>query len=401
MRIVIKAENISKKFKIGLLRKDGATLRDVVGNFIKNPFSKNKVSDEETLWALNDVSFKVKEGDTFGIIGGNGAGKSTLLKILSQIIKPTSGKAVISGRVGSLLEIGTGFHPDLTGRENIFLNGAVLGMSRREVEKKFDEIVAFSDLEKFLYTPVKFYSTGMYARLAFAIAAHLEPEILIIDEVLSVGDAAFQAKCLGKMGKVAENGRTVIFVSHDPSAVTRICKTGLYLQKGNVRALGEIQTIMEQYKNDYENFIPEEILSRNIDDIQNGEVRFTSWTISNSIEPHTVITGEAADFEFTLFNNRSASEMLFKFFIVDLAGKIILASENTAKISEGVNRLFWSCNLPLKADKYKITVEAYSLDDSSVLDIWKCVDDLIIITPDDVLADSPGIVSVPMTFRMG
>ena len=222
---------------------------------IKYPFNRKKLPELETLWALRDVSFEVKQGEAFGIIGSNGAGKSTLLKILSRIIKPTGGRARLNGRVGSLLEIGTGFHQDLTGRENIFLNGAVLGMRRREVEKKFDEIVAFADLEKFLETPVKFYSSGMYARLAFAVAAHLEPEILIIDEVLAVGDAAFQAKCLGKMGKVAEGGRTVLFVSHDAAAVTRLCKTGVYLKKGQVSKIGEMKEVMAEYTSDYEKLI--------------------------------------------------------------------------------------------------------------------------------------------------
>lgn len=253
MQTVIKVENLSKRFRIGKLRKDEGTLRDLVGSAIKYPFkSRQEKEKTENLWALREVSFEVKRGDTFGIVGGNGAGKSTLLKILSRIIKPTSGRAVLDGRVGSLLEIGTGFHQDLTGRENIFLNGAVLGMRRREVEKKFDEIVAFADLEKFLDTPVKFYSSGMYARLAFAVAAHLEPEILIIDEVLAVGDAAFQAKCLGKMGKVAEGGRTVLFVSHDASSVTKLCKHGIYLEHGRVKTAGAIESVMAQYKADYE-----------------------------------------------------------------------------------------------------------------------------------------------------
>ena len=252
MQTVIKAENLSKQFRIGRLRNNDGTLRDLVGNIIKYPFNLKKNNPTDNLWALRDVSFEVKQGEAFGIIGGNGAGKSTLLKILSRIIKPTSGNAKLKGRVGSLLEVGTGFHPDLSGRENIFLNGAVLGMPRRVVEKKFDEIVAFSDLENFLDTPIKFYSTGMSARLAFAVAAHLEPEILIVDEVLAVGDAAFQAKCLGKMGSVTESGRTIIFVSHDNSAVTKLCRTGMYLEKGQVKKIGDINSVMSQYKSDYE-----------------------------------------------------------------------------------------------------------------------------------------------------
>lgn len=193
----------------------------------------------EEFWALKDVSFDVNQGEVVGIIGRNGAGKSTLLKILSRIVRPTSGEAIIRGRVGSLLEVGTGFHPELTGRENIFMNGAVLGMKQSEISRKFDEIVAFAEVEKFLDTPVKFYSSGMYVRLAFAVAAHLEPEILIVDEVLAVGDAAFQKKCLGKMGDIAEkDGRTVLFVSHNMSAVANLCENVIWLNKGEVDSIG-------------------------------------------------------------------------------------------------------------------------------------------------------------------
>ncbi len=253
METVIKVENLSKKFRIGRLRKDEGTLRDAIVDVVKYPFSRRRESADSSniLWALQNINFEVKQGDTLGIIGGNGAGKSTLLKILSRIIKPTGGRARLEGRVGSLLEVGTGFHQDLTGRENIFLNGAILGMKRRETERKFDEIVNFAEIEKFIDTQVKFYSTGMSARLAFAVAAHLEPEILIVDEVLAVGDAAFQEKCLGKMGKAVEVGRTVLFVSHNPMAMRRLCKTGLYLEKGKLKNLGDMETVMQHYESDY------------------------------------------------------------------------------------------------------------------------------------------------------
>jgi lipopolysaccharide transport system ATP-binding protein len=200
-----------------------------------------------TIWALKDVSFEVPRGEVLGIIGRNGAGKSTLLRILSRITKPTSGTALITGRVGSLLEVGTGFHPELTGRENIYLNGAILGMKRQEIIRKFDEIVAFSEIERFLDTPVKRYSSGMYVRLAFAVAAHLEPEILIVDEVLAVGDVAFQTKCLGKMGNVAREGRTVLFVSHSMPAVCRLCQQALLIDEGRLIMHGSADTVVERY----------------------------------------------------------------------------------------------------------------------------------------------------------
>jgi lipopolysaccharide transport system ATP-binding protein len=237
--IAIRVENLSKLYKIGAVNERHDTLRDQIADGFKTLFQRNgRLSSarhgEDTFWALKKISFEVKKGDIVGIIGRNGAGKSTLLKILSRITKPTEGQAEIYGRVGSLLEVGTGFHPELTGRENIYLNGAILGMKKAEIERKFDEIVAFSEIEKFIDTPAKRYSSGMYVRLAFAVAAHLEPEILIVDEVLAVGDAGFQKKCLGKIHGVANEGRTVLFVSHNMAAVERLCNKVNVLHNGNL-----------------------------------------------------------------------------------------------------------------------------------------------------------------------
>ena len=209
-------------------------------------------ASKEEFWALKDVSFEVKRGEVVGIIGRNGAGKSTLLKILSRITEPSEGRVTLRGRVASLLEVGTGFHPELTGRENIFLNGAILGMTKAEIKKKFDEIVAFAEVERFLDTPVKRYSSGMYVRLAFAVAAHLEPEILVVDEVLAVGDAEFQKKCLGKMQDVATGGRTVLFVSHNMHAVRRLCSSGIFLQNGRLMQKGELEPIVRMYEGSFQ-----------------------------------------------------------------------------------------------------------------------------------------------------
>jgi len=244
---IIKVENLSKKYIIGHDRNaTGAyrynSLRDTLAHTsrgfyqrLRHPLSPNQENTElEEFWALKDINFEINQGDRVGIIGRNGAGKSTLLKILSRITEPTTGKITLNGRVASLLEVGTGFHPELTGRENIYLNGAVLGMTRIEIKKKFDEIVDFSGVEKFLDTPVKRYSSGMYVRLAFAVAAHLEPEILLVDEVLAVGDAEFQKKCLGKMEDVSKEGRTVIFVSHNMAAIKSICNKGFLLNNGTM-----------------------------------------------------------------------------------------------------------------------------------------------------------------------
>lgn len=245
---IITVEGLSKRYRIGAL--DSTSLRDAIAGAVRTPFrslrGKNG-TDETTIWALKDVSFEVAPGEVVGIIGRNGAGKSTLLKILSRITRPSKGRVALNGRVGSLLEVGTGFHSELTGRENIFLNGAILGMSRREILDKFDEIVAFAETERFLDTPVKHYSSGMTVRLAFAVAAHLEPEILIIDEVLAVGDIAFQKKCLGKMNEVARAGRTVLFVSHDISAVNALCERAILLHEGSVIMNGPTREVSSYY----------------------------------------------------------------------------------------------------------------------------------------------------------
>ncbi len=246
---VIKAEGIGKKYIISHESQEKYTaLRDVIQRKTKGLFNKSGRATKEEFWALKDISFEIKRGEAVGIIGRNGAGKSTLLKILSRITEPTVGRIGINGRVASLLEVGTGFHPELTGRENIFLNGAILGMSRAEIKKKFEAIVDFSGVEKFLDTPVKKYSSGMYLRLAFAVAAHLEPEILMVDEVLAVGDAEFQKKCLGKMDEVSrKQGRTVLFVSHNMTAVKSLCQKGLLLDKGVISSTGTIDEVVIKY----------------------------------------------------------------------------------------------------------------------------------------------------------
>lgn len=247
MKPIISVEGLGKKYTI---RHEGqGRYRALREEIFKLPqrLLQRKHQDKEEFWALKDVSFNIMPGDRVGIIGRNGAGKSTLLKLLSRITEPSTGKITLRGRVASLLEVGTGFHPELTGRENIFLNGAILGMSRAEVHRKFDEIVDFADVEKFLDTPVKRYSSGMYVRLAFAVAAHLEPEILIVDEVLAVGDAEFQKKCLGKMEQVGQDGRTVLFVSHNMAMIQQLCHTGIFFAKGHIECLGTIEDTIEKY----------------------------------------------------------------------------------------------------------------------------------------------------------
>lgn len=240
----VSVRGLAKSYSIAKNAEKHSTMGEALMHKLKNPLAK---VEKDTFWALNDVNFDIQKGDVVGIIGRNGAGKSTLLKILSRITEPTKGKIDLYGRVGSLLEVGTGFHPELTGRENVFLNGAILGMSKAEIARQFDEIVEFSGTAKFLDTPVKRYSSGMYVRLAFAVAAHLNPEILIIDEVLAVGDADFQKKCIGKMQDVAASGRTVLFVSHNLDVVRKLCTSGILMQKGRVASTGTAKAVLERY----------------------------------------------------------------------------------------------------------------------------------------------------------
>jgi lipopolysaccharide transport system ATP-binding protein len=249
----IEVENLGKRYVLGHKRSKDDGMRHAIESVVRSPLRwmrsrKRNIETREEFWALKDVSFKISPGEVVGIIGRNGAGKSTLLKILSRITEPTKGKISIEGRIASLLEVGTGFHPELTGRENIFLNGAILGMSRVEIRRKFDEIVAFSEIEKFLDTPVKRYSSGMYVRLAFAVAAHLEPEILIVDEVLAVGDIEFQKKCLGKMNDVRSGGRTILFVSHNMAAIRTLCTRGIVLSRGEIVYSGNAENCIREYE---------------------------------------------------------------------------------------------------------------------------------------------------------
>ena len=286
--IAIRVENLSKQYCIGGPQVRYKTIRESLTQAARAPFRRlsavvrgqSPVVSNETIWALKDVSFEVKRGEVVGVIGRNGAGKTTLLKVLSRITDPTEGRVRIRGRVGSLLEVGTGFHPELTGRENIVLNGAILGMKRAEIERNFDEIVAFAEIEKFVDTPVKRYSSGMQVRLAFSVAAHLEPEILLVDEVLAVGDAAFQKKCLGKMGDVAKGGRTVLFVSHNLAAVLNLCRRAIWLDSGRIAKDDETAQTVSSYMSSHQ-AADETQLSLREDRIGNGQLRIQELWLSN------------------------------------------------------------------------------------------------------------------------
>jgi lipopolysaccharide transport system ATP-binding protein len=300
--VVIHGEGLGKSYHRGALQQS-TLLRDHLSRMLKSPLSVFRPPKDETFWALEDVSLEVREGEVLGLIGRNGAGKTTLLKILSRITKPTTGWAEIHGRVGSLLEVGTGFHPELTGRENTFLSGAILGMGKSEIKRKFDEIVAFAELEQFIDTPVKHYSSGMYVRLAFAVAAHLEPEILFVDEVLAVGDAAFQKKCLGKMGNVSRQGRTILFVSHNMTALQRLCTRVVWLNGGKVTDAGDPRKVIDRYLQTNAVANLESVWEDNLKAPGNERVRLRSVRVlpqTDSGEPITVHT--PLRIEFTYFN---------------------------------------------------------------------------------------------------
>ena len=369
---VIRVENLGKKYIIGHQKQERYTaLRDVITNKVKslgsfiNPQAKAENPAFEEFWALKDVSFDIKQGDRVGIIGRNGAGKSTLLKILSRITEPTEGKISIKGRVASLLEVGTGFHPELTGRENIFLNGAILGMGRDEIRKKFDEIVAFAEVEKFIDTPVKRYSSGMYVRLAFSVAAHLDPEILIIDEVLAVGDAAFQEKCLGKLKETShKSGKTIILVSHNSQAISRLCSSCLWLNNGVVERFGSSNEVIDEYYSNKKSYTSSWI--------PNKEKFLDQPFVYNRV---SVVAPEGSTPEFIPASKSFIIEFVYEIKASNLKGRIalqirradgliVLSSANTDKeiyISREwqIGKFVEKCTIPdnlLTPNRYYVTV---------------------------------------------
>ena len=364
MSTAIKVENIGKKY---VLRKEGARSYTTLTDSLSSVF-KAKGSKEE-FWALQNLNFEINQGERVGIIGRNGAGKSTLLKVLSRIVKPTTGRVELRGRIASLLEVGTGFHPELSGRENIFLNGSILGMSKAEIKSKFDEIVAFSEVEKFLDTPVKRYSSGMYVRLAFAVAAHLEPEILIVDEVLAVGDAEFQRKCLGKMKDVAGSGRTVILVSHNMAAVQHLCERAIYLRNGNLIESGPSEQVIGTYMRAAQGPAAANLAIRE-DRSGNGKVRFNSLALrdakGNAVSALTC--GQEGRIALQLNNpgKSTINGLMISLGIDDHLGKriVLLSSEVTGQITnvsgDNVNVNVIIPRLPLKQGTYGLTLFASS-----------------------------------------
>jgi lipopolysaccharide transport system ATP-binding protein len=336
----ISIENISKKYILSHKKKKYQNLKETVSGFVNDLFtSQDDEETKEVFWALQNVSFSIEQGDRIGIVGSNGAGKSTLLKILSRITEPTHGEVKVKGRMASLLEVGTGFHPELTGRENIFLNGAILGMKQNEIRSQFDEIVNFAGIEKFLDTPVKRYSSGMYVRLGFAIAAHLEPEILIVDEVLAVGDSEFQKKCLGKMKDVSSSGRTILFVSHNSTAIQGLCNKAAFLQKGNLVKYGEVGEVLHDYMSSISKFqlqqsweTPETAPGNDMVRIKKVEVLPDFIDGSKNIDVRTSLK---VNFEF--WNMLDSAQLNLSVFLYNMTGECVFNVYSPVKtLSQGL-----------------------------------------------------------------
>jgi lipopolysaccharide transport system ATP-binding protein len=374
---VIHGEGLGKQYRRGLEWEPA--LRHSLEAFLRSPIASLRRKDEETFWALKDVSLEVKEGEVLGLVGRNGAGKTTLLKILSRITRPTEGWAEIHGRVGSLLEVGTGFHPELTGRENTFLSGAILGMGKAEIERKFDEIVAFAELEKFIDTPVKHYSSGMYVRLAFAVAAHLEPEILLVDEVLAVGDINFQKKCLGKMGDVARAGRTVVLVSHQLNQIRRLCHRVVWIDEGTVRRDGPTHEVVSAYESAMARG------DRNGGPAARGEgskARFVRWQLvePSSGAPHLVTTLGPVTLKFTVEVEKPIRKGHHGIALYNNDQQLIWAADfGSLELEVGNHDLCHTFQmLPLKPGPYSWLVSLFELND--MLDLWNGVPEMIVAT---------------------
>jgi len=423
--IVIRVENLTKEYRLGTIN-HGTLYQDLQSwwarirskedpnSLVSTHQSNHHSSGNPHLLALNDVSFEVKQGEILGIIGCNGAGKSTLLKILSRVTSPTKGSVKIKGRIASLLEVGTGFHPELTGRENVYLNGAILGMTKKEIDGKLDEIVAFTEIEKFIDTPVKRYSSGMYVRLAFAVAAHLEPEILIVDEVLAVGDAAFQKKCLGKMGEVARGGRTVLFVSHAMPTIETLCNRVIWINQGAVVQDGKARDVVASYIDQINKYVE----TRNIGQYQNlghrrgsGEVQFTDFRLINSSGDKTreFVMGEPIRMEVDFQVYKDIEHAVFSFGLVDSLTQTFVTNwvghQKSQKLMVGEKGTF-SVTLPdnpLRARKYYFYLGVIGNSDIP-FDIWDGVGtEFTAKYPDDVgslpfnIGRDVAIVTLPVT----
>jgi lipopolysaccharide transport system ATP-binding protein len=395
---VIEAHGISKRYERGA-RSNSGLLRDTLSRTLRSPWTLFRPQKPDTFWALNDVSLQVGEGEVLGLIGRNGSGKTTLLKILSRITRPTSGWAEIHGRVGSLLEVGTGFHPELTGRENAYLSGAILGMSRQEITRKFDEIVAFAELDQFIDTPVKHYSSGMFVRLAFAVAAHLEPEILLVDEVLAVGDVKFQKKCLGKMGDVARAGRTIILVSHQLNQIRRLCDRTVWIDSGEVRQIGPTAEVVSAYE---AAMTSPELASKSTR--AEAKAQFLSWRI---LEPsgssaHRLDSVGPVTVAFQLKVNSPIHHVHQGIALFDAERRLMWACANEdLALDPGLHEFVYKFPfLPLCPRSYNWQLSLWAEKEN--VDLWEAIPELQVTSPNyqHALDEWNGFLNLPSEFTI-
>jgi len=403
MTAVIAAEGLGKRYRRGVVEPRGM-LRDSIARFARSPLAalrraRSAYGREETFWALRDVCLEVKEGEVLGLIGRNGAGKTTLLKILSRITRPTTGYAEIRGHVRSLLEVGTGFHGELTGRENTYLSGSILGMRKREIDRKMDEIVAFAEIEKFIDTPVKHYSSGMYVRLAFAVAAHLEPEILLVDEVLAVGDINFQKKCLGKMGDVARAGRTVVLVSHQMNQIRRLCQRVLWVDGGSVRKSGPPHEVLAAYESAM--FAGDR--SQGLQRGTSTQAQFLRWQIAGASceeEKHTLLTLDPLTVSFAVELTRPIRGAQHGVALFNAERQLMWArAEQNLDLDAGVHVFSHTfASLPLRPGTYQWQVSLW--DGHEMLDLWDCFPEMTIATEvhQHHMDEWNGILNLPSQF---
>jgi lipopolysaccharide transport system ATP-binding protein len=401
MTAVIRAEGLGKRYRRGVVEPRGM-LRDSLARFVRSPLAALRPPAQEEFWALRDVELEVKEGEVLGLIGRNGAGKTTLLKILSRITRPSTGWAEIHGRVRSLLEVGTGFHGELTGRENTYLSGSILGMGKREIARKFDEIVAFAEIEKFIDTPVKHYSSGMYVRLAFAVAAHLEPEILLVDEVLAVGDINFQKKCLGKMGDVARAGRTVVLVSHHMNQMRRLCDRVVWVDGGQIRKAGGTHEVVSAYESDMRTVDDDRPRHRGTASLT---ARFTGWKISEPSResPHELASVGPVTVKFLLDVGKPILRGIHGAALYNVDRQLIWGrAEYDLEIDEGVHEFTYQFPmLPIKPGPYSWYVTMW--EDDVLLDACELFPEMIVATenlqhPRD---EWNGLLNIPAQFEIG
>jgi lipopolysaccharide transport system ATP-binding protein len=401
---VIRAEGLGKQYRRGMAETRG-TLRDALTNFARAPLAALLRPKQEVFWALKDVSLEVREGEVLGLIGRNGAGKTTLLKILSRITRPTTGWAEIRGRVRSLLEVGTGFHGELSGRENTYLSGSILGMSKREIDRKFDEIVAFAEIDKFIDTPVKHYSSGMYVRLAFAVAAHLEPEILLVDEVLAVGDINFQKKCLGKMGEVAERGRTVVLVSHQLNQIRRLCQRVVWVDGGSIRRSGAANEVVNEYEFAMARDGRSPMSSIGVPlRPESTKGRFVSWELDDSQggNPHSIDNLNPVTVKFTVSVPQPITNGHYGIALRNHEQQLIWAwAAEPLRLKIGEQQL---CHkfpmLPLRPGLYSWLVTLY--EEGELMDWWECTPEMAVATE---LHQHPrdewiGVLNIPAQFEI-